>query len=221
MRTLILAFATAALALANAATAPAGSADVERCVRTKVRAAAGQGQGVDLTGIRALCRQIHGDDVQVQGTDTIRPGNGADLTLLEDACIAYAKDAVEKAAYGTQMCGYSGPRYTTSEADHRNWCKGVPREVAESERNARTAEVSACRNCQMYKDRTVEQFNRKQQCLSSVSGPLWVENPVWVHFNWCLIREPGKDARMNLEAYGVAQQRNYDLDTCMRAPVLR
>lgn len=220
-RTAIYLVLTVFSSIALWASAYADSADVERCVRTKVRAAGSQGQGVDLTAIRSMCRQIHGEDVQVQGADVLRPGNGADLTLLEDACNDYAKDAVEKAAYGTQMCGYSGPRYTLSTSDHRNWCKSVPRQSADSERLARAREVEACKFCQMYKDKTIEQFNRKQRCVSGVSGPHWGENPIWVHFNWCLIREPGRDARANAEAFNVTAKRNADLDACMQAPVLR
>jgi hypothetical protein len=73
----------------------------------------------------------------------------------------------------------------------------------------------------MYTDKAVEQFNRKGRCLSAVSGPQWTDLPAQGHFDWCLIREPGQEARANAEAFGVAAKRNADLDACMQAPVLR
>ena len=220
-RKTILALFAACFAALTAGTAYADSAEVERCVRTKVRAAASQGQGVDLTAVRALCRQIEGDGARIQGSDVLSPGNGAEITLLEDRCRAYARDAVEQANYGAQNCGYSGPRYTLYESDHRDWCKGVPAELSGSEQQARRREVDACKFCQMYKDKAVEQFNRKGRCLSPVSGPEWTELPAAAHFNWCLIQEPGREARANPDAFNVTAKRNAGLDACMQAPVLR
>lgn len=223
MRVSVLSVFLTIAALAAYGPAQADTPEYVECVRTKVRDAASAGQGVDLTAIRALCRHIYGDGVEIKQPDTLSGGanNRGTSGQAVDGCQDYAADAAEKAAFAVQNCGLSGPRYAPYEDDHRNWCKTARADWVDSERKARNEEIEACKLCRMYVERTEIQFGKRRMCLSSVGGPLWTPNPADVHFNFCMVRESGKNIRVNQEVFSMSGQRDVDLNACMQAPVMR
>jgi hypothetical protein len=193
-----------------------------RCAREKVRDANAQGAPVNLRAIRAVCRQIHGEDVEYKPPGRITGGaNNEGSGRVSAFCEDYAKEAAAQADFGVRNCGFEGARYTQSEANHLGWCRSVPSGYADAERQARAQEIEACKFCRVYLDKTLGQFEQKQRCLVPVGGPLWKSNPSYVHFNWCMEKPPGQNIRANPETFAATAQRDADLQACGQGPVLK
>lgn len=60
-------------------------------------------------------------------------------------CAAYSDRAVrQNEENARRSCGYSGPRWHGNYAAHNEWCLGTPRATADTENNARDAELARC-----------------------------------------------------------------------------
>jgi hypothetical protein len=67
-------------------------------------------------------------------------------SCVKEFCRIYADTAVAQNASNMKMeCGYSGDRWSGNEEGHFNWCKSVAPAAATTERQARDADLAACK----------------------------------------------------------------------------
>jgi hypothetical protein len=79
------------------------------------------------------------------GDGSTPPAPAAPAGLGEDACRAYAANAIRQVETGLALdCGLTGPRYTQNYDDHFNWCRTADPGVVASERAEREKEIKTC-----------------------------------------------------------------------------
>ena len=67
-------------------------------------------------------------------------------------------DAVKAVSAANHLkCGFKGPRWGKEKGGHMAWCLFVPPNIAESETDARAAQLKVC-TCQWYADQTMVQI---------------------------------------------------------------
>lgn len=117
----------------------------------------------------------------------------------EDVCDDYAARAAAEANEAVVLgCGYTGPRWSTSGPDHRNWCWGSVDDdtgdwtysnfhngAASAESQARAEDLLKCRNCVAYAGSAVADNSENNSRKCGLTGPRWHGNAT-THLRWCL-----------------------------------
>lgn len=186
----------------------------------------GAGTSIRRIGIQCVVAERKPDVVMNPG-EPVRtpppPPPGAQDT--RQRCMDYAQRAASVRATA-RACGLTGPRYEATVEQHYEWCVASPPEHAQSEAEARKAELAQCRRagggnvprierlptqeldfCQLYAQEAQAQANEGQQnCgFNTPRYSVYVED----HLNWC------KSApRQTAEAEASARKR--ELWACQR-----
>ena len=108
-------------------------------------------------------------------------------------CNNYASEAEKTVSFAKALkCGFQGPRWGSDKGPHFAWCLLVDNGLAQSETDARTADLKQC-TCQWYADQTMVQIAMNTAKKCGFTGLRWLDDKT-AHYNWCFNFNPGIDA---------------------------
>jgi hypothetical protein len=111
-------------------------------------------------------------------------------------CNQYASDADKSVKRAIHLkCGFTGPRWTKNTSGHFAWCLIVDQGLAESEADARAADLKQC-TCEWYADHTMVQIAMNIANKCGFTGLRWLDDK-HAHFNWCFNANPPFSAMEN------------------------
>jgi hypothetical protein len=111
-------------------------------------------------------------------------------------CGHYTSDAIKSVLLAKHLkCGFQGPRWNNDKGSHMAWCLFVPQNIAQSETDARAANLKLC-TCQWYADQTMVQIAMNIANKCGFTGLRWLENKQ-AHYYWCFNSNPPFSAMTN------------------------
>ncbi len=115
---------------------------------------------------------------------------------IDDYCASYAQTAVRQHTDNLQRrCGFSGARWQSDIAAHRDWCMGAGKAAAAGEQDARVRELAGCTPAPQPEDNRVycsqyarlanaeQEENIRRGC--GYNGPAW-STDYNGHYDWCM-----------------------------------
>jgi len=111
-------------------------------------------------------------------------------------CGQYTSDAMKSVLLAKHLkCGFQGPRWNNDKASHMAWCLFVPQNIAQSETDARSANLKLC-TCQWYADQTMVQIAMNIANKCGFTGLRWLDDKK-AHYDWCFNVNPPFSATSN------------------------
>ena len=111
-------------------------------------------------------------------------------------CGQYTSDAMKSVLLAKHLkCGFQGPRWNNDKASHMAWCLFVPQNIAQSETDARSANLKLC-TCQWYADQTMVQIAMNIANKCGFTGLRWLDDKK-AHYDWCFNVNPPFSAMSN------------------------
>jgi hypothetical protein len=111
-------------------------------------------------------------------------------------CGQYTSDAIKSVLLAKHLkCGFQGPRWNNDKTSHMAWCLFMPQNIAQSETDARSADLKLC-TCQWYADQTMVQIAMNIANKCGFTGLRWLEDKK-AHYNWCFNANPPFGAMQN------------------------
>lgn len=111
-------------------------------------------------------------------------------------CTKYANDADKSVKLAIHLkCGFQGPRWTKGTSPHFAWCLIVDQGLAQSESDARAADLKQC-TCEWYANQTMVQVATNIANKCGFTGLRWLEDKK-AHFDWCFNANPPFSAMEN------------------------
>lgn len=126
-------------------------------------------------------------------------------------CAIYGKTAVaQNEQNNSRGCGFTGPKWSSDEQSHINWCVNVSASRADQETATRVKKLLECgvkfppgadKRCNIYAHIAVAQNEANQAIGCNLSGSRW-NSDYNRHYQWCLqvdedIAKSEMMARMN------------------------
>jgi len=111
-------------------------------------------------------------------------------------CGQYTSDAIKSVLLAKHLkCGFQGPRWNNDKTSHMAWCLFVPQNIAQSETDARSANLKLC-TCQWYADQTMVQIAMNIANKCGFTGLRWLDDKK-AHYDWCFNVNPPFSAMSN------------------------
>ena len=111
-------------------------------------------------------------------------------------CGQYTSEALKSVLLAKHLkCGFQGPRWNNDKGSHMAWCLFVPQNVAQSETDARAANLKLC-TCQWYADQTMVQIAMNIANKCGFTGLRWLDDKK-AHYDWCFNANPPFSAMTN------------------------
>ena len=111
-------------------------------------------------------------------------------------CGQYTSDAMKSVLLAKHLkCGFQGPRWNNDKTSHMAWCLFVPQNIAQSETDARSADLKLC-TCQWYADQTMVQIAMNIANKCGFTGLRWLDDKK-AHYDWCFNVNPPFSAMSN------------------------
>jgi hypothetical protein len=111
-------------------------------------------------------------------------------------CGQYTSDAIKSVLLAKHLkCGFQGPRWNNDKTSHMAWCLFVPQNIAQSETDARSADLKLC-TCQWYADQTMVQIAMNIANKCGFTGLRWLDDKK-AHYDWCFNVNPPFSAMSN------------------------
>lgn len=111
-------------------------------------------------------------------------------------CGQYTSAAIKSVLLAKHLkCGFQGPRWNNDKTSHMAWCLFVPQNIAQSETDARSANLKLC-TCQWYADQTMVQIAMNIANKCGFSGLRWLDDKK-AHYDWCFNVNPPFSAMSN------------------------
>ena len=111
-------------------------------------------------------------------------------------CGQYTSDAMKSVLLAKHLkCGFQGPRWNNDKTSHMAWCLFVPQNIAQSETDARSANLKLC-TCQWYADQTMVQIAMNIANKCGFTGLRWLDDKK-AHYDWCFNVNPPFSAMSN------------------------
>ena len=105
-------------------------------------------------------------------------------------CKKYANEAEQSVSFAKALkCGFQGPRWVGGKGPHFSWYLLVDKGLAQSETDARRADLKAC-TCQWYADQPMVQIAMNTAKKCGFNGLRWLDDKT-AHYNWCFNANPG------------------------------
>lgn len=111
-------------------------------------------------------------------------------------CGQYTSAAIKSVLLAKHLkCGFQGPRWNNDKTSHMAWCLFVPQNIAQSETDARSANLKLC-TCQWYADQTMVQIAMNIANKCGFRGLRWLDDKK-AHYDWCFNVNPPFSAMSN------------------------
>lgn len=115
---------------------------------------------------------------------------------IDEFCNGYAQTAVRQHTENQQRrCGFSGARWQSDLAAHRNWCMGAGKGAATAEQDARVRDLAGCTTapqpednrvyCSQYARLAIAEQNENIQRGCGYNDGTW-HTGYDAHYQWCM-----------------------------------